>query len=316
MDITMLREFIILSKTLNYTKAAETLHLAQPTLSKHITSMEKELGCQLFERNQRQVCLTDSGNIFVNAAMQIVDTYDKAQLKIIDIQHYHPLKIDGAINENNAAAIMSIAATFLDQEGIPAPEVSADEEGNSDALERLGRDEIDLAISYADLDKLDALGLAYIPLTRSHFVAVITPDNQLSGMKQISLDDLRNYRFIRYVDRYAANGWANIEAVCQLHGFTPQTRTVWKRATVNYCSEHIGDDEVLILNSNNPQLRYLSDFSQTIAIPVSDDDAIFHLYLLFRKEREEELRPVLEAYTRARKIVIHHGDESLLTESE
>ena len=41
MELSLLREFIVLSQTLNYTKAA---HLTQPTLSKHIVAMEKELG--------------------------------------------------------------------------------------------------------------------------------------------------------------------------------------------------------------------------------------------------------------------------------
>lgn len=49
MELSLLREFIVLSQTLNYTKAAEVLHLTQPTLSKHIVAMEKELGCSLLE---------------------------------------------------------------------------------------------------------------------------------------------------------------------------------------------------------------------------------------------------------------------------
>lgn len=79
MELSLLREFIVLSQTLNYTKAAEILHLTQPTLSKHIVAMEKELGCSLLERDRRRVELTESGNVFAAAALQMVDTYDDAK---------------------------------------------------------------------------------------------------------------------------------------------------------------------------------------------------------------------------------------------
>ena len=82
MELSLLREFIVLSQTLNYTKAAEILHLTQPTLSKHIVAMEKELGCSLLERDRRRVELTESGNVFAAAALQMVDTYDDGTINV------------------------------------------------------------------------------------------------------------------------------------------------------------------------------------------------------------------------------------------
>lgn len=117
MELSLLREFIVLSQTLNYTKAAEILHLTQPTLSKHIVAMEKELGCSLLERDRRRVELTESGNVFAAAALQMVDTYDDAKQRIHDIQTHTPLKVNGVMSDSAIASITSIAATFLDAEG-------------------------------------------------------------------------------------------------------------------------------------------------------------------------------------------------------
>lgn len=222
MELSLLREFIVLSQTLNYTKAAEILHLTQPTLSKHIVAMEKELGCSLLERDRRRVELTESGNVFAAAALQMVDTYDDAKQRIHDIQTLTPLKVNGIMSDSAIASITSIAATFLDAEG-EAP-ASYNSLNDTNYLEQLVEGDADILLAYAELDKLDNLGLAYIPLIRSPFVAMVSMDSPLASMKSVTMDDLRSYRFVKFADGYSLSGWTNIERVCQEHGYTPRTR--------------------------------------------------------------------------------------------
>lgn len=152
MELSLLREFIVLSQTLNYTKAAEILHLTQPTLSKHIVAMEKELGCSLLERDRRRVELTESGNVFAAAALQMVDTYDDAKQRIHDIQTLTPLKVNGIMSDSAIASITSIAATFLDAEG-EAP-ASYNSLNDTNYLEQLVEGDADILLAYAELDKL------------------------------------------------------------------------------------------------------------------------------------------------------------------
>lgn len=314
MEISLLREFIVLSQTLNYTKAAEMLHLTQPTLSKHIVAMEKELGCSLFERDRRRVELTEAGNVFAAAALQIADTYDDAREKIHEIQTHTPLKVVGVMSDSAIASITSIAATFLDSEGeSPANYASISE---SNYLEQLVAGDIDLALAYADLEKLDDLGLAYVPLIRSPFVVLVGLDNPLSSMKRVTMDDLRNYRFVKFADSYALCGWANIERVCQDHGYTPRTRTVLGRTHMNYCAIPMGAEDVMVLQSSMPQLRYLSDFSKVAILPVADDDAAFRLYAIYKKDNYERVQAALDAYGRARKIILNHGKDGALVERD
>ncbi len=61
MNTNYLREFFVTARLKNFSKAAETLFISQSSLSKHISSLEKELGVTLFERNSRNVELSDIG---------------------------------------------------------------------------------------------------------------------------------------------------------------------------------------------------------------------------------------------------------------
>ncbi len=78
MDISYIREFMVLSETCNYQSASEQLYLTNSTLSKHIQKMEAELGTPLFERSTRKITLTNEGKIFQQKCAQILELYDEA----------------------------------------------------------------------------------------------------------------------------------------------------------------------------------------------------------------------------------------------
>ncbi len=60
-DLRQLRTFLTIAQTLNFRQAAEILHIAQPALSRQIAQLEQALDCQLFNRQKRQISLTDAG---------------------------------------------------------------------------------------------------------------------------------------------------------------------------------------------------------------------------------------------------------------
>lgn len=79
MDIGRIKEFIVLAKTLNYSKAASTVFITQPALSRHIMALEEELGIRLFTRSKRSVELTAAGCIVLKRFEDIQDDYERLQ---------------------------------------------------------------------------------------------------------------------------------------------------------------------------------------------------------------------------------------------
>ncbi len=72
MEIRVLKYFLAVAKCGNITKAAEELHLTQPTLSRQLTELETELGRQLFVRGKRRITLTEEGEFLKARAAEII----------------------------------------------------------------------------------------------------------------------------------------------------------------------------------------------------------------------------------------------------
>ena len=94
MDIRILRYFLAVAREGNITKAAHLLHIAQPSLSKQIIDLEKELGKKLIIRGKRKLSLTEEGIILQKRAEEIIYLLDKTEKEITSKEE----KISGIIS--------------------------------------------------------------------------------------------------------------------------------------------------------------------------------------------------------------------------
>lgn len=91
MKNSYIKDFIALAKIGNFLEAADALYISQSTLSRHIKSLEKELGVQLFDRTTRKVVLSEAGKIFLPYATKIAklqDDYQKELKNLMNKNHY------------------------------------------------------------------------------------------------------------------------------------------------------------------------------------------------------------------------------------
>ena len=86
MEIRVLKYFLAVAREGNITKAAEILHITQPTLSRQLMQLEDELGAALFVRGKRKIILTEAGMLLKRRAEEIVSLSEKTELEIIRFQ--------------------------------------------------------------------------------------------------------------------------------------------------------------------------------------------------------------------------------------
>ena len=82
MDLRQFRYFSAVAETLNFTRAAEQLRVAQPALSRQIRNLEEELGVKLLERDSRRVTLTDEGRSFLEDIREILELVEAAEARV------------------------------------------------------------------------------------------------------------------------------------------------------------------------------------------------------------------------------------------
>ena len=77
MELRVLRYFLTVAKEQSFTKAADQLHITQPTLSRQLKALEEELGTVLFNRGGHSITLTNEGLLLKRQALEIVDLEEK-----------------------------------------------------------------------------------------------------------------------------------------------------------------------------------------------------------------------------------------------
>ena len=92
MNLRHLKFFVVLAKTQHMAKAAELLNISQPSLSYAINSLEKELGVPLFEKDGRNIKLTNFGSIYLTYVQKSLSELDRGSeyiSELLDINRGH-----------------------------------------------------------------------------------------------------------------------------------------------------------------------------------------------------------------------------------
>ena len=84
MELRVLRYYLAVAREENITRAAEILHITQPTLSRQMSELEEELHTRLFERTNRKIILTESGLLLRRRAEELVALADKIEQDFLD----------------------------------------------------------------------------------------------------------------------------------------------------------------------------------------------------------------------------------------
>lgn len=187
MDIRVLEYFLMAAREENITRAAQLLHITQPTLSRQLMQLEEELGAKLFERTNHSVTLTDEGFLFRRRAQDIVAMAEKARQEITQTEE----TVSGIISIgcNELRSVRELAQTMTAfQERFPKVKFELYSGSNEEIQERLEQGSLDLGlfIEPVHLEKYTSLPMR----TKERWGVLIHQDAPLAGQDAIRPGDL------------------------------------------------------------------------------------------------------------------------------
>jgi DNA-binding transcriptional LysR family regulator len=186
-ELRHLRYFLAVAEELNFTRAAERLHVAQPALSAQIRALERQLGCELFVRTTRSVALTSNGRIFEEDARDIVERVDAAVARIEAAARGERGTLRVGFFVHGAAELgTEVLRRFAEKyPSVGAEMVSAStlEETQRSVLDR----ETDVAFVWLPVRFPE---LEYEPLVSEQLFVAISRDHPFAGRAAITADEL------------------------------------------------------------------------------------------------------------------------------
>lgn len=186
MNLKQLEAFVQVSESGSFSKAAKELFLTQPTISAHISSLEKELNVRLFIRNTKEVSLSDDGKDLYRYAKQITDLE-----KAIEERFY--------MDSDDRKHVITIAASTIPaqyllpkvlmcyRERYPKEQIKIMETDSSEVVTQVVDHMVDVGFTGTVLEKKHC---KYIPFYKDE-LAVITPDTpEYRILKEQNRDDI------------------------------------------------------------------------------------------------------------------------------
>jgi DNA-binding transcriptional LysR family regulator len=187
MEIRTLRYFLAVAREENMSRAAELLHVTQPTLSKALRSLEEELGKKLFERHSFSISLTDEGVLLRDRAEDLVTMADKIEREFLTLDDIAGGDLYLGLGESYQIRYLARAIRSL-KNLYPKINYHITSGDTEQVTEKLDKGLLDFAVL---CDTPDARKYNYIEFPEADIWGVVMPaDCKLAKKKTVRADDL------------------------------------------------------------------------------------------------------------------------------
>lgn len=192
MDTRYVNDFIVLAQKKNYLEASEDLYISQSSLSKHIMSLEKELGCKLFRRTTRRIELSEEGKLFLPYASEIIsqERHFLARIK----SRNRAIANDISLASNSQLSQYALYALLIQfKKRHPEIELNIDLKPHAELKQMLRNHQVDLIWIGETPEEEKEQEFTRICFGKESFVAVVSPKSPLAEKKIITLKELLDH---------------------------------------------------------------------------------------------------------------------------
>jgi DNA-binding transcriptional LysR family regulator len=216
MQFQQLLYFVAVTETRHFTRAAEQVHVSQPSLSQQIRALEKELGAALFSRARGNVALTDAGEALLPLARRILADAETARHAVQELAQLQRGRVRlGATPSLCTGLLPEVLRAFHDLH--PGIELLIEESGSHDLVRDLARGALDLALVVLPLPS-PSPALTTVELLHEDLV-VVSSAAAPAPRSPVRISDLQGERLVMFRHGYDLRELT--VAACRAKGFDP-----------------------------------------------------------------------------------------------
>lgn len=223
MELRHLRYFVAVAEELNFTRAADKLHLAQPSLTRQIHNLEEELGVRLLDRTKNQVSLTEEGRSFLVDARRLVALSLESVQAVQRFSRGESGQLNlGYLFKFNFDLLPATLATFY--QTCPEIAVNLFDMSPAEQLRALEARKIDLGFVglRPPAANKNMAALAWECVARHDVVVVLPARHPLAKKSKVKLTDLKSLFFVAMSEQTHPGSRAWLSGLCQDAGFIPR----------------------------------------------------------------------------------------------
>lgn len=189
MELRVLRYYLTVVEAGGINRAADILHITQPTLSRQLAQLEEEVGVQLFHRGGRGITLTNEGMLLRRRAEEILSLVDKTAQELVEQEDLIEGQI--VIGGGEIGAMQTLVEWIRSfQARYPRVSYEIQTATAEQTKEQMERGLVDIGVL---LEPVDVTQFEFIRLKdRERWVVIMPPDDPLAGKEAITARDLRH----------------------------------------------------------------------------------------------------------------------------
>ncbi|MCY1397122.1 HTH-type transcriptional regulator BenM [compost metagenome] len=219
MELRQLKQLLTLSETLNFRRAAEQLHIAQPPLSTSIKKLEDELGVLLFERLPSGLKITPAGEVVLHYARRTLFYADEIRraAREGDSGEQGQLRV-GFVGSAAYGLLPRIVHSY--RKRYPLVDLRLEESTTIELLRRLDEHSLDIAL--VRFPVLESSTASVTLLQRERMMLAVPRESPLAARSAVALEELAGEPFIVYSRSHAPAMHALVLSAFQLAGIQPR----------------------------------------------------------------------------------------------
>lgn len=205
MELRVVHYFLAIAREENFTRAAEQLHVTQPTLSRQIADLEHELGVKLFTRSNHHIVLTEDGMILKHRAQEILSLADKTKRDFLRGDE----NLEGVISIGSGEFLSTriladCIAQFRKKHPLVQFEIYSGNAGN--IRDRIERGLLDVGLMS---EPIDIRKYAFITMpVKEQWGALVREDSPLAGKEFLRPQDMLGIPLISAVSEFWESNFA------------------------------------------------------------------------------------------------------------